>query len=212
MQTEAAPGRWQRSSGSGRRGPSPVHLPDHGAALARLGFIESTLLTRFSRPAGERVVYRTVLRAPPQRILEIGLGTLRRTRRLLRAVGSRLDATAIHYVGLDRFEGRLSTDPPGVTLKEAHRALHGQARVQLVPGNVDTSLSRVCNHLAAFDLVLISADTDERHLDRCWFFLQRLTMASSQILVEGRAGAAWSSLSKQRLDELAVRTVMKRAG
>jgi CheY-like chemotaxis protein len=63
--------------------------------------------------------------------------------------------TDLHYVGLDRFEGRLPEDPPGVTLKQAHQRLHGLARVQLVPGNVDTSLSRLCNHLGAFDLVLM---------------------------------------------------------
>lgn len=182
--------------------------------MASLGFLESIWLTRFSRPAGERSVYRSILRTPPQRILEIGLGTLLRTRRLLRVVGSQFEATAIHYVGLDQFEGRLPTDPPGVTLKEAYRALHGQARIQLVPGNADTALSRVCNQLTAFDLVLISTDVDERQLERCWFFLQRLTTASSRILVAGRSspGAAWSLLSKQRLDELAARSVMKRAG
>jgi len=195
-----------------RRGPPPVRFPDGGATVARLGFLEATWLARFSRPAGERVVHRAVLRAPPRRILEIGLGTLLRTRRVLRVVGARLDATTVHYVGLDRFEGRQPGDPPGVTLKEAHRGLHGQARVQLVPGNVDTALSRVCNHLAPFDLVLISADTDERQLDRCWFFLQRLTTPTSRILVEERPGAAWATLSKQQLDDRAARTVMKRAG
>ena len=182
--------------------------------MARLGFLESLWLTRFSRPAAERAIYRTVLRSPPQRILEIGLGTLLRTRRLLRAVGSRIDQASVHYVGFDRFEGRLPTDPPGVTLKEAHRTLHPLARVQLVPGNVDTAIARVCNHLAPFDLVLVSSDTDERQLERCWFFLQRLTTAASRILVAGRSAprAAWSMMSKQQLDDLASRTVMKRAG
>jgi hypothetical protein len=182
--------------------------------VSRLGFLESTWLTRLSRPAGERVVYRSVLRAPPQRLLEIGLGTLVRTQRLLRAVGSRLDPATVHYVGLDRFEGRLPSDPPGVTLKEAHRTLSRKARIQLVPGNVDTSLSRVCNHLAPFDLVLIAADGDERQLDRCWFFLQRLTTAGTRVFVEPRSarGSAWTLLPKPRLDELAARLVMQRAG
>lgn len=212
MQTDALPRRLPARSRNCRAWPAAGGSPDDGAAVTRLGFLESTWLTRLSHPAGDRIVYRAVLGSPPQRILEIGLGTLLRTRRLLRAVGSRLDAKTVHYVGLDRFEARLAGDPPGVTLKEAHRTLHSLARVQLVPGNVDTSLSRICNHLAAFDVVLISADTDERQLERCWFFLQRLTTATSRILVEGRPGAAWSSLSKQRLDELAARSVMKRAG
>ena len=72
----------------------------------------------------------------------------------------------VHFVGLDRFEGRLPSDPPGVTLKQAHQRLHALAKVQLVPGNVDGSLSRLCNHLGVFDLVLVSADNDQRHLER----------------------------------------------
>jgi hypothetical protein len=182
--------------------------------VTRLGFFATLWLTRLSRPAGERVVHRSVLRGPPQRILEIGLGTLVRTRRLLRAVGARLDPTTVQYVGLDRFEGRGPDDPPGVTLKEAHRGLQRLARVQLVPGNADTALARVCNHLAPFDLVLIAADTDEHQLDRCWFFLQRLTTPNSRIFVQSRTSpnAAWALLSKQQLDERAARTVLKRAG
>jgi monoamine oxidase len=86
-----------------------------------------------------------------------------------------LPATEVTYVGVDRFESRGPSDPPGVSLKEAHQRLHGKARVQLVPGNVDSALARVCNHLGVFDLVVISAANDERHLSRCWFFLQRVT-------------------------------------
>jgi hypothetical protein len=118
---------------------------------------------------------------------------------LLRSVHPGVDR---HYVGLDRFEGRQPGDPPGVTLKEAHRGLHGQARVQLVPGNVDTALSRVCNHLAPFDLVLISADTDERQLDRCWFFIQRIVTGETAIFAESSVGGGgWTPVLKARVDE-----------
>jgi len=58
----------------------PRHVLERRCHVARLGFLESLWLTRFSRPAAERAIYRTVLRSPPQRILEIGLGTLLRTR------------------------------------------------------------------------------------------------------------------------------------
>jgi hypothetical protein len=120
----------------------------------------------------------------------------------------------VHYVGLDRFEGRAASDPPGVTLKQAHQRLHKLARVQLVPGNVDTSLARLCNHLGVFDLVLIAADTDERHLERCWFFLQRITGAGTTVFLESRtaAGSRWTTLPKTRIDELASQTVLRRAG
>lgn len=183
--------------------------------MAQYGLIRRLWLTRLSKPVGDRCIYRHVLRSPPKRIMEIGLGTLGRTERLLGLLTPRKDEAAVQYVGLDRFEGRLSVDPPGVSLKEAHRRLHGLARVQLVPGNADASLSRLCNHLGVFDLVLISADNDQRHLDRSWFFIQRVTSARSTVLVETSidgAASAWRPLEKQRLDALAAQMVLRRAG
>lgn len=180
--------------------------------MARMGLFSRLWLTRLSQPAAERVIYRHVLRNPPGRILELGLGLLGRTERLLTA--SAAGETPVHYVGLDRFEGRGPADPPGVTLKEAHRRLHRLGRVQLVPGNVDTSLARLCNHLGVFDLVLIAAENDERHLERCWFFLQRITTAATAVFLERRTGteAAWGTLPKARIDALAAQVVLRRAG
>lgn len=184
--------------------------------MARQGLWQTFWLTRLSKPAAERVLYKHVLRTRPARILEIGLGTLVRTERLLRTAGG-LSATPVHYVGLDRFEGRSPSDPPGVSLKDAHRRLHALGKVQLVPGNADTSLARLCNHLGHFDCVLISADTDERHLERCWFFLQRLIRVDTAVFFEQRAGqaTAWSLVPKATIDDRAARTVqppLRRAG
>jgi len=180
--------------------------------MAGLGLVRRIWLSRFSRPAAERPLYRHVLGSRPRRLLELGLGMLGRTERLLRAGG-----VDLHYVGLDRFESRSPSDPPGVSLKQAHRRLRGLARVQLVPGNVDSSLARLCNHLGVFDVVVVSADTDERHLERCWFFLQRLTGPATTLFLESRTAAAstWTTMTKPRIDELAARSVqppLRRAG
>ena len=177
------------------------------------GWLHRFWLARLSRPAGERIIHRHVLRHGPARILELGLGRLVRTERMLRATAGRGPGPAqpVHYVGLDRFEGRLASDPPGVSLKEAHRRLHGLARVQLVPGNADAALARTCNHLGTFDLVLVSADNDQRHLERCWAFLVRLARADTTVLVES-GGGSWTVLERQRLETLAGRVPMRRAG
>lgn len=181
--------------------------------MAQYGLFRRLWLTRFSQPARERPLYRHVLRTPPRRMIELGVGTLTRTERLLGLLRSVHPGSELHYVGLDRFEGRLPEDPPGVTLKQAHQRLHGLARVQLVPGNVDTSLSRLCNHLGAFDLVLISADNDPRYLDRCWFFIQRIITVQTAVFAESPPGAAggWAAIPKSRVDELAAKTVLRRA-
>jgi hypothetical protein len=183
-----------------------------GSRPVGYGFLRRLWLTRLSQPPRDRPIYRHALRKPPRRIIELGLGGLVRTERLLGLLRSVQAAEPVHYVGLDRFEGRLAEDPPGVTLKEAHRRLHALARVQLVPGNVDTALTRLCNHLGLFDLVLISADNDPRHLDRCWFFLQRIVARDATIFLESRSGAgAWATWSKDRIDQLATKVVLRRA-
>ena len=181
--------------------------------MAKYGLLRRVWLTRFSQPAGERTIYRHALKAAPKRIIEMGLGTLGRTERLLGLVRGVHPGVDLHYVGLDRFEGRLPDDPPGVTLKQAHQRLHGLARVQLVPGNVDTSLSKLCNHLGSFDLVLISADNDPRYVDRCWFFIQRIVTQQTAIFAESRTGSrsVWTAIPKARVDELAAKAVHKRA-
>lgn len=177
--------------------------------MATIGWAGAFWLARLSRPAGERIVYRHALRQAPARILEIGLGTLLRTERLLRAAGRAGGEVA--YVGLDRFEGRSVTDPSGVSLKQAHQRLASLGRVRLVPGNADTSLARLCNQLGQFDLVLVSADNDQRHLERAWFFVQRLLTPQTTVLVEPSAGAPWTLLTRPRIDELAARTIGRRA-
>lgn len=182
--------------------------------MAGMGFIRSLWLTRLSRPAAERPIHRHVLRARPRRILEIGLGMLVRTERLLQAAAG---GEPVGYVGLDRFEGRAPTDPPGVSLKTAHKRLHALGRVQLVPGESDASLARLSNHLGTFDLVIVSADADPRRMERAWFFLQRVTTEATTVFVESRVAAttSWGVMPRRRLDELAAAAVqpgLRRAG
>ena len=178
--------------------------------MATLGWLGAVWLGRLSRPAADRVIHRHVLSRAPRRILEIGLGTLGRTERMLQAAARA--GGDVRYVGLDRFEGRVAGDPPGVTLKQAHRRLHALGQVQLVPGNADTSLARLCNQLGQFDMVVVSSDNDERHLERAWFFIQRMLTAETTVFFEPASGAAWTLLPRPRLEELAARTVLRRAG
>jgi len=179
--------------------------------VSGVGFFRRIWLTRFSSPAVERPLLRLVLDRRPAKILELGLGTLERTERLL-GVASSLEP--VHYVGLDRFEARLPGDPAGVTLKEAHRRLHGLGRIQLVPGNADSSLARLCNQLGGFDLVLVSSSTDRQNLTRCWFFLQRVTRPGTVLMQEvvRDASSTWQEVSHERVADLASQTILRQAG
>lgn len=179
--------------------------------MSGVGFLKRIWLTRFSSPAVERPLLRLVLDRRPARILELGLGTLERTERLLGVANS---LGPVHYVGIDRFEARLPGDPAGVTLKEAHRRLHGLGRIQLVPGNADSSLARLCNQLGNFDLVLVSASTDRQNLTKCWFFLQRVTRPGTVLMQEvvRDASNSWQEVSHERIADLASQTILRRAG
>jgi len=75
--------------------------------MAHYGLFRRLWLTRFSQPARDRPLYRHILRKPPRRIIELGVGTLGRTERMLGLLRSAQPGTDLHYVGLDRFEGRL---------------------------------------------------------------------------------------------------------
>jgi hypothetical protein len=187
-----------------------------------LGWLGRLWLLHWSAPREERVIHRRVVRdlrgRPDQfRILELGLGRLRRSERLLRLAAGLGSRGTVQYVGIDRFEGRLESDPPGVTLKHAFRTLNRLGRVQLVPGNVDSTLSRLCNHLGFFDLVLVSADADPRHVERSWFFVHRLVRPGSTVLVEADrdrggghpASREWRTVSSEALGDLAGRAVSR---
>jgi len=175
------------------------------------GWFQRLWLGRFSRPAGERPIWRTVLARPPRRVLEVGLGTLHRTERLLGLLGGIDPSTPVQFVGIDRFESRSPADGPGVTLRDAHRRLTPLGRVQLVPGGADSALARVGNHVGVFDLVLVSADEPAGQMERTWFFLRRLLRPDSVLMVEPAPGAAWETMATERLEELAARPLKRRA-
>ena len=206
-----------KNSGAGHDAAAVVQATAQGiVAMAKLGWWGTFWLNRFSQPASDRSIYRQVQATIPRRVLEIGLGTLVRAERLLSLLQTIGPEEGVQYVGLDRFEGRLPGDPPGVTLKQAHQRLRPLARVQLWPGSADTSLSRLCNHLGLFDLVLVSADNEPQHLQRSWFFIQRVVNAQTTILVEtaaktGGGATLWQPLEKSHLDSLAARTLNRRA-
>ncbi len=178
----------------------------------RLGFLGRFWHSRFTWPAEMRAVFGHLADHRAERILQLGLPAVDRTVKLLKAAAGG-DTARIHFVGLDLFESRGPDDPPGPTLKEAHRRLAGLGRVQLVPGVIDASLSRLCNHLGSFDLVLVSPGSTTS--DRCWLFIQRLAHRQSavfeQTATDGDGEAAWALVPAGVIDQRARRALGRRA-
>ena len=122
----------------------------------------------------------------------------------------------IRYTGVDLFEARTSSDGRGTTLKAAHRLLKATgARIQLIPGDPFTALSRAANTLGGTELVVISAGHDPDSLARAWFYLPRTLSAESLVLMERPCGPegepAFREIARNEVDRLAAAASVRRA-
>lgn len=141
-------------------------------------------LTHLSKPPCDRILYRAIQRHQVRRILELGLGTALRARRMIELAARQTPPAEIHYTGVDLFETRSPAEGPALSLKTAHQTLARLgARVRLCPGDPFSALSRAANRLPQADLVVISSGLDQASLGRAWFFLPRLLHAGSQVFV-----------------------------
>jgi len=117
----------------------------------------------------------------------------------------------IEFIGLDPFEARSSADGPGVTLKMAHRLLHGTpARIHLVPGDPIAGLVRVANDLGQVDLMVLSARLDPRRLHEVWLYMPRLLHERSEVFLEKLRSGGQTSLRKLDRSEIDALTALCR--
>ncbi len=145
-------------------------------------------LSYFSKPLSDRVIYRTIARRKVRRIVEIGIGTGQRTRRMIDLASRLGQGETIRYAAIDLFESRSPDASRGLSLKDAHRLLQSTAaKVQLIPGDPASALARWANSLQNVDLVVIAADYDEKALAGAWFYLPRMLHAGSTVYLESRA-------------------------
>lgn len=144
-------------------------------------------LAYFSKPVGDRVIYRAAARNKARRILEIGIGSAGRTVRLVNLVRRNAGDESVRYAAIDMFEARDAAKSPGMSLKETHRLLATTgAQVQLIPGDPAQAIARAANSLANMDLVLISADYDAASLGCAWFYVPRMLHPGSRVYLESR--------------------------
>ncbi len=137
-------------------------------------FVRHTYLCYFSQPVADRVLYRLLRKTAVTSIVEIGLGQLGRTRRLLELAAEKTPLEALKYAGIDLFESR-AAERVGVDLKVAHKELKPVCgKLQLIPGDPFSALARSANSLTKTDLIVISHDLDADSLAKAWFYLPRM--------------------------------------
>jgi hypothetical protein len=136
-------------------------------------------LACLSRPVPDRTLYRAIRRNRPQRIVEIGVGTSVRARRMIGLAARCSAGRRIQYTGIDLFE---APAPPGLSLKAVYQALRATpARIRLTPGDPLSALARVANDLLGTDLVVISAGLDEQSLSQAWRYVPRILHGGSRV-------------------------------
>jgi predicted O-methyltransferase YrrM len=162
--------------------------------LSTLSRLKYLYLAYFSKPVGDRSLYRLIRRRKVKRILEIGMGPAARSLRMIGLAAREAPGEAIRYVAIDLFEAR-AAEQPRRSLKETHTLLKPTgAQVQLIPGEAAAALSRAANSLQNMDLVLISADHDDPSLAGAWFYLPRMLHAGSAVVRESRDAQSGATL------------------
>jgi len=163
-------------------------------------------LLHLSRPALDRPVYRLLCDRPVRSIVELGIGTGERAQRMIEVTALHGPVGQVRYTGVDLFEARSRADGPGLSLKEAHRLLKATGvRVQLLPGDPFTALSRAPSNLVGTDLVVISPHHDAKSLERAWYYLPRMLGPNSRVLVQesGDGQGSVRLLTAKEIEKLA---------
>ncbi len=173
-------------------------------------------LLHLSKPAHERALYRVVRQRQVRSILELGVGTARRARRMILIAQRNFPGTEVQYAGVDQFEARVPEDGPGIPLKSAYQLLRATgANLRVLPGDPLGVISRAANSMAKVDLLVISAGLDIDALGRTWHYVPRLLHDHSIVVCEqsasGRRKAGFRVLSARHIEELAQRAGGRRA-
>jgi hypothetical protein len=140
-------------------------------------------LAWLSQPSGDRAVYRAIRKRRATKIVEFGVGDLRRATRMIRMAAIASPSAAIHYAGIDEFELRRSGAK--LPLKAAWQRLRQTgAKVRLAPGDPFSALARCANDLAGADIVVISLDVSRDSLAKAAMYLPRIAGPGALILAE----------------------------
>ena len=171
-------------------------------------FLRKLYLFYFSQPAADRQIFRAVRSRTIRSIVELGIGPLSRTQRILEIASWRPESEPLRYTGIDLFDARPADQPP-LALKQAHATLQvPNFRVQLVPGTPDVALKRVANSLAHTDLLLIDGSHDARTLAQTWNWIPRMLTGDSLVFWQqpgAKAGQTqWKPLTIVEIQQLAV--------
>jgi len=123
-----------------------------------MSWLQKIYWNHFGQPATERALFAALLARPFDSVLEIGVGTGARMRRIAKLIQQTGDQ--VRYIGTDPFESA-SDGEHHISLKAAHQ-LAGQLgfRASLLPGEAAGALPRVAHKFGPSELVIIDGGID----------------------------------------------------
>jgi len=144
-------------------------------------------LSCFSKPKADRSLYRHLRRNRATHIVELGMGSVMRSKRMLEVAARYARSRPVHYTVIDLFDDRPAGEQPRRLIDVYRQLKPSEARLRLVPGTAASGLARVANELQETDLLLISAAQGTTELTAAWFFVPRMLHADSLVLRETSA-------------------------
>lgn len=168
--------------------------------MKRLSFFSNLMLTRFSKPVEDRVIYRLIQQNQYESILEIGLGDGKRLEKMLQVAHTFSNSENLRYTGVDLFDAR-----PNHPLKliDMHRVTRGlPAKTQLVPGDLATAIRKIANSHLRTDLVIFSAGFESDQLTDVAEFLPRMLHSNSRLLIQHQPGGTFEVLNRLDVERM----------
>jgi len=171
------------------------------------GIFRRAYLLYFSQPSVDRPLFRAIRKQTIRSVVELGIGSLARTQRILEIASWRPESEPQRYCGIDLFDAR-DSDRPQLALKRAFAELQSPSvKVQLVPGSPGAALKRVANSLTHTDLLLIDATHDAESLATAWNWIPRMLTPQSLVYWQQATGKdgqlQWRPLSIVEIQQLA---------
>jgi hypothetical protein len=177
------------------------------SAATRLKFL---YLAYASQPKSERFLYRAVRKRRAARLVEFGITSLTRSRRLIE-VAQRYASGEVCFTAIDPFES--ATAPAPCEGAEKRLLIHvfrtlksTGACLRLLPGSVASVLPDVANSLPKTDLLLIGHAVCDAELARAWFYLPRMLHEGSLVLRESAAAGqvlTFETVARAKIEALA---------
>lgn len=160
-------------------------------------------LTMMAKPVGDREIYKVIRKNRFRSFIEIGMGDGTRAENMIRVNEKYGVSPNTKLTGLDEFDGRDESEQK-LSLIEMHRRLkaYGNAKTQLVPGDLKYSIAKIANSHLRTDLIVISAKYQQQLDAETWFYFPRMLHAGSVVLIQRENGGIFETLNRLQIEKM----------